>query len=62
MDVFSTSSASAPQSCSSSSGSEDEDKASGDTDDMDYFDPVVSQVATSQYNLSYYSFSAIWEN
>lgn len=42
MDEFKVSSSSAPQSCSGSSESDDEDDDSGETDDMDHYDPSVS--------------------
>ena len=44
MDEFKVSSSSAPQSCSGSSESDDEDDNSGETDDMDHYDPSVSNV------------------
>ena len=41
-DEFKVSTSSAPQSCSGSSESNDEDNDSGETDDIDHYDPSVS--------------------
>ncbi|KAL9982827.1 hypothetical protein ACROYT_G004936 [Oculina patagonica] len=42
LEEFKNPSASAPQSCSGSSGSDDEDEDSGETEDMDHYDPSVT--------------------
>lgn len=44
-DEFKISSSSAPESCSGSSGSDDEDDDSGETDDMEHYDPSVNNTA-----------------
>ena len=46
MDEFKNPSSSAPQSCSGSSGSdEEEDEGSGETEDMDHFEPSVNNTS-----------------
>lgn len=46
MGEFKNPCASAPQSCSGSSGSDDEDEDSGETEDMDHYDPSVIDVCS----------------
>ena len=45
VDVFKNPSSSAPQSCSGSSGSDDEDEGSGETEDMENYDPSVTDIS-----------------
>lgn len=56
VDVFKNPSSSAPQSCSGSSGSDDEDEGSGETEDMENYDPSVTQIS---WIVSVYKFSLL---
>lgn len=55
MDEFKNPTASAPESCSGSSGTDDEDEDSGETEDMDHYDPSVIKnclmVSTHKFSL-----------